>query len=176
MLASWVAAADPRCGEVRLVCIDGPAGSGKTTLAGELAATVGGAPVVHMDDLYEGWEQELGSELSARVQRWLLEPWANGAEGVLRRYDWATGRFGAPEPVPPAPVIILEGCASAAEGIRRHASLVVWLEAPRDVRLARGVARDGAALTEQWLAWQDHEAQHFAADGTRRAAHVVLST
>lgn len=176
LLAAWVRAAPPRCGDTRLVCIDGPAGAGKTTLAAALAAAAGGAPVVHMDDLYQGWDQDLGPALTARVRNWLLDPWARGDEGLLRRYDWAGGRFGPAEPIAARPVVILEGCASAAEGIRTRASLVVWVEADPAVRLARGIARDGDALAEQWRAWQLHEAAHFAADGTRRAADVVLRT
>ncbi len=169
-------AAGPRCGDVRLVCIDGPAGSGKTTLAGELAGALGAAPVIHMDDLYEGWDQDLGEVLAARVRSWLIDPWEQGGVGLLRRYDWGLQRFGSPEPVPPAPVMILEGCASASAGIRRSASLVVWIEAPRSVGLARGLARDGDALTPAWLAWQEREAAHFASDRTREAADVLLST
>jgi uridine kinase len=176
LLAAWVRVAPPRCGDVRLVCIDGPAGSGKTTLAAALSEASGGAPVVHMDDLYEGWDQELGAALSSRVQSWLLEPWAAGADGVLQRYDWAQGRFGPPEALPPAPVVILEGCASAAAGLRARASRVVRVEADPEVRVARGVARDGAALAAHWRAWQAHEAAHFRYDGTRGAADLVLAT
>jgi len=176
MLAAWTRHAAPRCGGVRLVCIDGPAGSGKTTLAAAMARAAGAAPVVHMDDLYEGWDQDLGTALGARVRRWLLDPWAAGAPGRMRRFDWASGRFGDPLPVAPGPVMILEGCASAASGLRERACLVVWIEAARGVRLARGLQRDGPGLGSRWLAWQEHEVAHFAADGTRAAADVLLTT
>lgn len=157
------------------MCIDGPAGSGKTTLAGELSEALTGAPVVHMDDLYEGWRQPLGAELAARVDDWLLRSWSRGTVAGYRRYDWAHERF---EPqwtaVPAAPEVILEGCASASRGIRSRAGLVVWVQAPQQLRARRGLARDGHELAEQWRAWQRHEAEHFAADGTRAAAHVTV--
>ena len=35
-----LATAPPRLGRTRLVCVDGPAGSGKTTLAGRLAGAL----------------------------------------------------------------------------------------------------------------------------------------
>ena len=55
-LADRVRAAVPLLGRTRLVCVDGPAGSGKTTLADRLVTALGpGAAVVHMDDLYAGW-------------------------------------------------------------------------------------------------------------------------
>ena len=76
--------------------------------------------------------------------------------------------------VPVAPVVILEGCGSGSARIRERASLVVWVEAPAELRLERGVERDGAALAPQWREWQAHEQAHFTADGTRAAADVIV--
>ena len=54
-LAEQVRAAPAKLGRTRLVCIDGPAGAGKTTFAARLAdALVPDAVVLHMDDLYDG--------------------------------------------------------------------------------------------------------------------------
>jgi uridine kinase len=159
-----------------MVCVDGPAGSGKTTLAGALSRALGGAPVVHLDDLYEGWTQPLGAPLAGRVTEWLLDPWTAGHAGRHPRYDWGLGRYAEWVEVPVEPVVILEGCGSAARGIRERASLVVWVEAQPAERLARGLERDGAALAAQWLDWQRREAAHFAADGTRDAADVLVAT
>jgi uridine kinase len=165
---------------VRVVCIDGPAGSGKTMLSAALAdeLTASGAPiaVVHLDDLYEGWAQPLGMPLSARVEAWLLVPWRDGLPGRYPRYDWGQERFTEWHEVPVPSVAILEGCGSAARAIRARASLVVWIEAAQSVRLARGLERDGVALTDAWLHWQQTEQEHFAADGTRAAADVLLTT
>src|SRR5690606_19861061 len=78
----------PRCGEVTVVLVDGPAGSGKTTLAAALEAAAGergtGCTVVHMDDLYAGWRglREGGAALTA-----LLRDLADGAPAGYRRYD-----------------------------------------------------------------------------------------
>ena len=156
------------------MCIDGPAGSGKTTLAQALSEVLDGAPVVHMDDLYEGWGQALGDPLAARVEAWLLVGWACGLPGMHPRFDWVLGRYAEWVTVPAAPVVILEGCGSGSARIRREASLVVWVQAPAGLRLQRGVARDGAALAPQWRAWQDHEQAHFATDGTHAAADVIV--
>ncbi|PLW74452.1 hypothetical protein C0036_01815, partial [Streptomyces sp. DJ] len=64
----------PSCGPVRLVAVDGHAGSGKSTFAARLADALGpGTPVVRLDDLAThrepfGW----AGRLRARV----LEPLA----------------------------------------------------------------------------------------------------
>jgi uridine kinase len=173
-LVALVGVAAPRCGSTRLVCIDGPAGSGKTTLAGALAEALGDAPVVHMDDLYQGWAQALGEPLASRVEAWLLLGWEAGLPGMHPRFDWILGRYAEWVTVPVAPVVILEGCGSGSARIRERASLVVWVEAPTGLRLERGVERDGASLAPQWREWQAHEQAHFAADGTRADADVIV--
>jgi uridine kinase len=173
-LATRVLAAAPRCGSTRVVCIEGPAGSGKTTLAGSLAVALGGAPVVHMDDLYEGWAQALGDALAARIEAWLLVGWEAGLPGMHPRFDWLLGRYAEWVTVPPAPVVILEGCGSGSALVRHRSSLVVWVEAPAELRLRRGLERDGPALSAEWREWQAHEEAHFAADGTRAAADVIV--
>jgi dephospho-CoA kinase len=51
---------------------------------------------------------------------------------------------------------------------------VVYVEAPRDVRLARGVERDGEALREEWLRWEAAEAPILLAEGTREASDLII--
>ncbi len=163
----------PTLGEARLICIDGPAGSGKTTLAAAVAALEPTVRVVHMDDLYEGWHGLPG--LAERLDA-LLRPLSRGVAGTYRRYDWVAEAFVETVSVAPVPLLLLEGVGCAS---RRHADLVTalaWVEAPVDVRLHRGLARDGEAMRPQWLQWQVEEAAHFAREDTRRRADVVVDT
>lgn len=160
------------------MCIDGPAGSGKTTLAADLAdALVAARPgsdvgVVHMDDVYEGWDGLEGG--FALLDTAVLGPLAEGRAGRLGRYDWESGRRGAPTEVPVPDVLVVEGCGSAPRALGPRAVLTVFVEAPPGVRLARGLARDGAALRDRWTRWMADEADHFAREGTRRRADVVV--
>ena len=168
-LASRVRAAEPRLGTVRLVCVDGPAGSGKTTLATRLGATLG-APVLHMDDLLEGWD---GLDATwPRVRRCVLGPLAAGRPGRYRRYDWTAEAFAEWHVVPVGEALVLEGVGSAQRAVDGLASLRVWGEASAALRLERGMARDGEAMRPQWLAWMRTEASHFAAQETRARADV----
>jgi len=166
-----LATAPPRLGRTRLVCVDGPAGSGKTTLAGRLAGALR-APVVHMDDLYDGWTLTGAFE---RLTTGVLRPLAEGRPGAYARYDWHAGRFEDELTAVPVPeVLVVEGCGSAPRAVDPWASLRIWVEAPQAVRLIRGIARDGAALEAEWLRWQDEEARAFAADDTRARADVLV--
>jgi uridine kinase len=173
VLAARVQAMPPRLGDVRLVCIDGPAGSGKTTLAAALAGALGpGADVVHMDDLYEGWSG-LGGVWD-RVEAQVLRPLEQGRGALYQRYDWVAGRFADWVDLAIPDVLILEGCGSAPRPVDHRAAVVVVVEAPADVRLARGLARDGEHMRENWLAWMADEAVEFAIEGTRERAGVVV--
>ncbi len=176
-LASRVLEAPPRLGPVRLVCIDGPAGAGKSTLAAAVAARLSGrhtmdVEVVHMDDLYEGWSG-LGG-VWARVEDQVLRPLAEGRTARFHRYDWLAGAFAAWVDVPCPDVLVLEGCGSAPRAVDDRAAVRVFVDAPEDVRLARGLARDGAEQREHWLAWMSAEAAEFAREGTRERADVVV--
>jgi uridine kinase len=170
-LAAQVRAATPRLGRTRLVCIDGPAGSGKTTLAGRLATALGsGTAVVHMDDLFAGWTLTGGVE---RLVAGVLEPLAEERPGAHRRYDWDAGAF-LPDlvPVPVPEVLIVEGCGSSPRRFDPWVTLRIWVEAPKALRTTRGIRRDGAALTDKWLDWQVLETAVFAAEDTRARADL----
>ncbi|MCV2393374.1 AAA family ATPase [Actinotalea sp. M2MS4P-6] len=168
--------AEPGLGAVRLVCVDGPAGSGKTTLAERLAERLRAdgwvVAVLHLDDLYEGWSG-LGGVWD-RVESQVLGPLREGAAGRWQRYDWGTGAFAEWHDLPVPEVLVLEGCGAAPAAVDPRAALRLFVEAPPRLRLRRGVARDGEQLRAEWVRWQVHEAAHFATERTRERADLVL--
>jgi uridine kinase len=168
-LVSLLLSRPPTLGTGRLLCLDGPAGSGKTTLAAAVGALVP-ATVVHLDDLYDGWHglPRLRDQLDP-----LLLPLARGEAGSYRRYDWAAGRYTETVVVEPAPVLILEGVGSGLAAYSSLRTLLVWVDAPDQVRLARWRARDGEAVEPYLAAWQRDEAALFAREDTRAAADVI---
>ncbi|PVU81684.1 uridine kinase [Cellulomonas sp. WB94] len=176
-VASQVLARTPRLGQVRLVCVDGPAGSGKTSFAARLADRLGGDGVrvgtVHLDDLYEGWSGLEGS-LWPRLAAQVLEPLRSASPGRFQRYDWFAGGFADWVDVPVPEVLVLEGCGAARLAAAPDAVLTVWVEAPAELRLARGLERDGEAMRDAWVAWSETEAAHFERERTRARADVRL--
>lgn len=159
-------------GAGRFVAIDGPAGAGKTTLAGELVA-LAPATVVHMDDLYAGWG---GLPGVADQLETLLRPLATGEPGRYRRYDWHAGAFAETVTVEPSALLVVEGVGSGAAAYDDLRTALAWVEAPHDLRMARGVARDGEAFAAQWERWAHDEAELFARERTRDRADLVVAT
>ena len=170
-LAARVRSAPPLLGRTRLVCVDGPAGAGKSTFAGRLTAALGpDAVLVHMDDLFAGWTM---TGAVARVAAGVLRPLAEGRPGAYHRFDWPTGRFAAvPTAVPVPDVLVVEGCGSSRTLLDPWTTLRIWVEAPADLRLTRGLERDGTDMEPQWRRWQQAEAALFAAERTRERADL----
>ena len=161
----------PASSGTRLVVVDGPAGSGKTTLAAQLGEALP-AQVLHMDDLYEGWR---GLEPAwDRLATWVLGPLGTGRPGRYRRYDWDLDRFAEWHDVPVAPFLVVEGCGAARREADAVAALRVWVEAPDALRLQRGLERDGADQRDHWVAWMAAEREHYARNATRERADVLL--
>lgn len=160
-------------GAGRLVCVDGPAGSGKTTLAAQIATLAGDATVVHMDDLYPGWD---GLEAVAEPVLGLLAPLAEDRPGRYRRWDWLAGRRAEEHVVEPAPLLVLEGVASGNLAWARWSTALVWVETAAETRLARGLARDGEEVRPRWVRWMNEEQVVFARERTRERADLVVCT
>ncbi len=168
-LAGRVRASPARLGRTRLVVVDGPAGSGKTTFAGRLAAELDDAPVLHLDDLYDGWTLD---GVVDRLRDQVLEPVAAGRAARFLAYDWAAGVFAVPTTVPAAGVLVVEGCGAAARAVDDLVSLRVWVQAPPEVCAQRWAARGGAAMTAFRATWARAEAAVFTREDTRARADL----
>ncbi|WP_346385799.1 4-amino-4-deoxy-L-arabinose transferase [Nocardioides sp.] len=171
LLLGLVGSRPATLGAGRLLCIDGPAASGKSTLAAEVAALVPGTVVVQVDDLLDGWEGLPTVDLA--VDR-LLRPLARDEASSYRRYDWDRGRFAETVPVEPAPLLVLEGCGAGSRRSADLATLIVWVSAPTELRVTRGVERDGERMRARQAQWLLDEAELFAAEDTRARADVEV--
>ncbi|WP_371501584.1 uridine kinase [Kitasatospora sp. NBC_00374] len=168
-LAAEYRALPPSLGPVRLVAVDGHAGSGKTTFAGRLAAALGGAPVVHLDDLATH-EEPFG--WVGRLRRQVLEPLAAGRTAEYRVYDWTLRRFAGVRRAPAAPVVLVEGVGAGRRALRPALAALVWMELEAKAARARGELRDGPDLAEFWAGWARAEHAHFAGDPSRPYADL----
>ena len=171
-LVALIRERQPACGSTTVVAVDGPSGSGKTSFVAELADTAG-ADVLHLEDLYPGWH---GLVATPPLVHGILEAIAVGNVGTAARWDWVDDQPGPLLHVPPAPLLILDGVGSGAAMLRPFVSLLIWLDAPADVRKQRALARDGDVFAPYWDIWAAQEAAHFTAEETRRHADVVVHT
>lgn len=156
---------------MRLVGVDGHAGSGKSTFAGELAVALGDAPVLHLDDVASheelfSWDGRLLSEV--------VEPLERGVTARYLPYDWRARRFGPARALPPAPVVLVEGVGAGRRALRPYLARLLWMDLPREEAWARGRSRDGEEQREFWSGWVEAELRHFAEDPSRPFADLLV--
>jgi hypothetical protein len=166
--------ADKLCGTTKVVAIDGPSGSGKTDFAAALATRLPGTQILHMDDLYPGWDglAQAVTDLHDHV----LAPLASGGQPAYRRWDWEHSRYAEWHHLPPTRLLLVEGVGSGAQPGWRLVSTLIWLEAGRAERFRRAIERDGAAYLPHWKRWAGREEALYEADGTRGRANVIIDT
>lgn len=187
-LAALLAQLPPSLGPVRLVAVDGHAGSGKSTFAARLAEELGAAPgmgasglggapgcapVLPLDDVAShdalfAWVDRLRNQV--------LDPLAAGRTARYEVYDWERRQFG-PEiaEIPAAPVVLLEGVGAGRRELRPFLACLLWMDMPQRQAAEHGLRRDGPRLAEFWEGWTRAERTHFADDPSSPHANFLVS-
>jgi uridine kinase len=173
-----IANSDALCGETKIVTIDGPAGSGKTTLANELAElfakSFGDVTVIHLDELYEGWDGALDAKLFERIAAWVITPIKNGLPPKYLKYDWHQDRYTSWAELSLTSIVIIEGVGSGHSSLREFVSQAIWVEADEVLLLDRVIERDGEAIRDEMLIWKARERTYFELHNVKKSAHIHL--
>lgn len=171
-LPELIRSIDPAYRRTRLVAIDGLGGSGKTELATRLAASLGNTAVVHTDDFarpgVRGWEWQ-------RMHNQVLGPLISDQPARYQRYDWDEDRLAEWHDLAVGGTLIVEGVSSMRDELGKYWDFGIWVDAPYDVRLARGVARDGEEWRRQWTdVWMPDELEYFERQSPDKKADIII--
>jgi uridine kinase len=160
-----IAAAQPTRG-FTFVGIGGRGGAGKSTLAEQIP----GAQIVGTDGFWDGDGFDL-----ARLRADIFEPLLAGSATSYDAWDWEARRPGGTRSVEPRGVVVVEGVCALHRMFRDAYDVRVWVETPYDVRLERGVARDGEAARRTWVEhWMPMEDRYVERDDPVSCADVVV--
>ena len=161
-----------------LLAIDGPAGAGKTTLAAKLEAEYSvdsTVRIIHMDDLYNGWNDGLGQSLTDTLQA-ITTAYLSGNQCTVKVFNWHLMNFDREEVIAPTDYLILEGVGAAQKVVRDAGAITYWLDIDAETGLQRVLARDGAHIEEEMRQWQIQQSIHFAKDQTRENCEIKLTS
>lgn len=189
LLAAVSARLDEALGQAdRALCvIDGYCGAGKTTLAGELSAHYGGAPVIHMDDFFLPYEMRTPQRLGTpggnvhheRFLAQVVEGLKSGEAFAYQRFDCATGellekRCGA------ARVRIVEGSYSLHPALQQAwqelGAVTVFLSVDKEEQLRRISRRAPEKLQAFVDRWIPLEKNYFQAYDIKARAQLTLTS
>jgi uridine kinase len=161
-----------------IIAIDGPAGAGKTTLAHEIYLALSlkmSVNVIHMDDLYDGWDNALGADLSA-ILKYLVNQHQKGSSAQIKRYNWSTSSFGESENIEPADLLILEGVGSGDKSLQDDLAALIWIDIDPEIGVMRVIDRDGYQVEDEMKKWLGTQQEYFSQHSTREKADFILTT
>jgi uridine kinase len=127
-----------------------------------------------MDDLYDGWDHALTSQLSD-VLTHLVAAHKKSLPISLSSYDWLAQAFRSATELEKSELLIIEGVGSGQKAIRDSLTALIWIDIKDTEGLARVLQRDGIEIENQMRKWLTTQEQHFAVEGTQNAADFVLT-
>src|SRR5262245_46808260 len=134
----------PAVDGVRVIGVDGPSGAGKSTLARQLVEAADAA-LVEIDD-FISWDDPTGTRWWSRFDKHVLDPLRRGEDPYFQQRDWINdwrgSSLGGWKSVPWRPVVVIEGVTCTRRAAAGLLAYAIWVEAPDEVRLSRGLARD----------------------------------
>ena len=161
-----------------IIAIDGPAGAGKTTLASDIALSLGRfmkVHIIHMDNLYNGWltpfDKKWSSSLITAVQSHKARE-----KYSLPHFDWQLADFTSDVAQPDVELLILEGVGAGNSQISSDITALIWMDIDPSIGLQRVLSRDGEDISREMEKWLQLQEQHFLADGAKIRADFILTT
>jgi hypothetical protein len=162
-------------GPPTLLAIDGRGSSGKTTLAGRLAAAFPGARVVHTDDV--AWHHAVLDWADLLVDG-ILRPVRDGRPVSYRPPQWdLRGRPGSIDVPAGCPLLIVEGVGAGRRALAGWYHAVIWSECDQALADRRNRVRMAAGETtpENYELWMAEEIPFVAAERTWERADLVVN-
>jgi uridine kinase len=158
-----------------LIAVDGPAGSGKTTFAKALSEHLPKSAVVHMDEIYNGWDDALTENLSSNLLKWVIEPFKEKKQIQYPVFDWHQGSYFQTKTLEELDFLILEGVGSGNKRVFSDLDYLIWIEADLELGLERVKLRDGEKVSQQMSNWRKQEEAWFKENQTKENAHIQVN-
>lgn len=167
-----------------LVALDGRCGSGKTTLAEQLAERFPQSITVHTDDFYlppsrrvTGWEKIPCANMDIqRLRNEIVAPARAGQAFSYRAYSCREGAYLPPRPLGPAPLVIVEGSYSHHPSLAPHYDIRIFVTCSPDEQARRLRRREGERYSNFVERWIPLEEGYFANYSIEENAEMMVVT
>lgn len=167
-----------------LVALDGRCGSGKTTLAAELARRFPQSITIHTDDFYlpppqrvQGWENIPCANMHLeRLRAEVVAPARRGQAIRYRAYSCREGAYLPPVLLRPAPLVLVEGSYSHHPSLAPYYDIKVFVTCSAEEQARRLREREGGRYPNFVKRWVPLEEAYFRDYGIEKNAEMVVVT
>lgn len=155
-----------------LIGIDGLGGAGKSTVAKFIKDSIPDTIIVEMDDFYV---PELTRDDWDRVYEQVIRPLKNDSPAYYQRFDWDTKRLAEWHSIEPKGVVVIEGVYALHEKLKDAYDYKIWVECPYEIRLQRGLERDGEDARSWWVdEWMPKEERYKESQKPQQAVDIII--
>lgn len=170
-------------GETVTLAIDGPSGSGKSSLAAWLQKVYGDCEVFHMDDFFLPPEKKTPERLNTpggnvdweRFLKEVLVPLKAGEPFTYRPYDCGECALADAVTATPRRLNLVEGVYSLHPALREAYDLTLFLAINRQEQLRRIMERSGPAMQQRFIKeWIPLEDLYFEAMSIKGISNLNL--
>jgi uridine kinase len=158
----------------RWIGIDGLGAAGKSRFAAEIASTLPGARVVHVDDFARpglwGWERD-------RFVQQVVEPLVAGRPARYQRWDYVDDRGLDWVEIPVGVPVIVEGVSATDRRLVVPWDIMIWLDVSAEERHKRILARDSEVQLQRWQSdwWPSEQAYEREQRPQSRPGMIVVN-
>ena len=93
----------------------------------------------------------------------------------IDRYDWGSDALAERRGIPAGGLVLVEGVYALMRPLTDYYHFKVWMDCPRELRLERGLARDGQEALGQWKdQWMPAEDRYTSTQRAMDLADLVL--
>lgn len=155
-----------------VISLDGRSGSGKSTIAGEIAKRYQ-ARVINCDDFYAGDESDWKTMSPAdkiktvidyqRIENEVLKPLLENKIAIYHPFDFQAGKGLAKQQIKlnPSPLIVIDGVYSSLN-LKFYLDISILVNFPDSERRQRLINREGEKFMQDWHSkWDNAEDYYF---------------
>lgn len=165
-----------------LIAIDGPCGSGKTTIANFMELSLG-CNVIHMDDFFLRPEQRSEERISVpgenidheRFEKEVLVPLSEERDFSYLPFDCSTQTFGEMISVKNKRITVIEGSYSCHPELFKYYDFSVFIDIDRSLQLKRIEGREGTERLSVFVEkWMPLEESYFSEFDIKNKCDIVI--
>jgi len=151
-----------------IIAIYGPGGSGKSFFLEKLSSVLKNYDIVHFDDFYlPKYDPEIvGSNFDwRRLIDQVLSPFVKHISCKYLFFDWNVNKLDGWKEIDAKRYLIIDGVTSGRLELRKYLNFIIFIETPPEIRLRRGIERDGENFRNIWVnEWMPNEFKYFNSD------------